>query len=230
MKLSLATILLLFSTANSAQAITVTSYASAIYNPVLLIDGDTGTTSLKISGLGSSSIGKVNVTVRLTKCDDPIDASGGCIGLGTSFNDEISLQLTSPMGTTVYLINPNINPLTGQTPGRRAQFTFDDDALTTIGGNELISGTYRPLEPLSRFNGENGNGDWILTYGDKSTGDPLSVNAFSIKVGAVPVPWQTDALPLTGSTLLFGLGLWAKGKGKLSRGKLSPKSTLIDVR
>jgi hypothetical protein len=226
MKLSLATILLLFATANSAQAITVTSYASAIYNPVLWIDGDTGTTSLNISGFGLSSIGKVNVTVRLTKCDDPIDASGGCIGLGNSFNGEISLQLTSPKGTTVNLISPYT--FTGQTPGRRAQFTFDDDALTTIGGNELISGIYRPVEPLSRFNGENGNGDWILTYGDSRSGDPLSVNAFSIKVAAVP--WQTDALPLTGSTLLFGLGLWAKGKGKLSRRKLTPKSTLIDVR
>jgi hypothetical protein len=26
------------------------------------------------------------------------------------------------------------------------------------------------------------------------------------------VPWETDALPVIGSTVLFGLGLWAKNK------------------
>jgi hypothetical protein len=29
---------------------------------------------------------------------------------------------------------------------------------------------------------------------------------------ATPVPWETDALPVIGSTVLFGLGLWAKNK------------------
>ena len=29
---------------------------------------------------------------------------------------------------------------------------------------------------------------------------------------ATPVPWETDALPVIGSTVLFGLGLWAKQK------------------
>jgi hypothetical protein len=27
-----------------------------------------------------------------------------------------------------------------------------------------------------------------------------------------PVPWETDTLPLVGSTVLFGFGLWAKNK------------------
>jgi hypothetical protein len=29
---------------------------------------------------------------------------------------------------------------------------------------------------------------------------------------ATAVPWETDALPVIGSTVLFGLGLWAKSK------------------
>ena len=29
---------------------------------------------------------------------------------------------------------------------------------------------------------------------------------------ATPVPWETDALPVMGSTILFGLGIWAKRK------------------
>jgi hypothetical protein len=29
---------------------------------------------------------------------------------------------------------------------------------------------------------------------------------------ATPVPWETDALPVIGSTVLFGFGLWARNK------------------
>ncbi len=29
---------------------------------------------------------------------------------------------------------------------------------------------------------------------------------------ATAVPWETDALPVIGSTVLFGLGVWAKSK------------------
>ncbi len=29
---------------------------------------------------------------------------------------------------------------------------------------------------------------------------------------ATPVPWETDALPIVGSTILFAGGLWAKRK------------------
>lgn len=32
----------------------------------------------------------------------------------------------------------------------------------------------------------------------------------------VAVPWETDALPVVGSTVLFGLGIWTKRKRKLS--------------
>ncbi len=33
----------------------------------------------------------------------------------------------------------------------------------------------------------------------------------------VPVPWETDALPVVGSTVLFGLGVWTKRKLKPSK-------------
>jgi len=32
---------------------------------------------------------------------------------------------------------------------------------------------------------------------------------------ATAVPWETDALPVVGTTILFGLGVWAKSKSKL---------------
>lgn len=38
---------------------------------------------------------------------------------------------------------------------------------------------------------------------------------------AVAVPWETDALPVVGSTVLFGLGIW--GKHKLAQRKTNKK-------
>jgi len=48
-----------------------------------------------------------------------------------------------------------------------------------------------------------------------TTNDPL--NGTVTKTGildgsSVPVPWETDALPVVGSTVLFGLGVWTKRK------------------
>jgi hypothetical protein len=37
------------------------------------------------------------------------------------------------------------------------------------------------------------------------------INRLSV-AGATPVPWETDTLPVVGSTILFGLGLWSKRK------------------
>jgi len=37
-------------------------------------------------------------------------------------------------------------------------------------------------------------------------------NSFQINADAVAVPWETDALSVVGSTVLFGMGLWAKNK------------------
>jgi hypothetical protein len=33
-----------------------------------------------------------------------------------------------------------------------------------------------------------------------------------IRAFATPVPWETDALPVVGTTLLFGFGIWRKNK------------------
>jgi hypothetical protein len=207
--LIITTIFGLIAAVNSAQAITVSN--SATFNPVLEVDGFSSTTSLNISGL-TQAISKVTTTINLTKCDDPISSTGQCIGPKFSFNREIALRLTSPSGTIVNLISAGT--FTGQTPGATAIFTFDDDALTFIGGESLISGTYKPVSSLAAFNGENGNGNWTLTYRDTLSLDPLSINAFSLSVSddATPVPWETDALSVIGSTVLFGLGVLVKQK------------------
>ena len=43
---------------------------------------------------------------------------------------------------------------------------------------------------------------------DSSSGGEYAITNFN----ATPVPWETDALPVVGTTLLFGIGIWTKGK------------------
>lgn len=61
----------------------------------------------------------------------------------------------------------------------------------------------------------------IATFGQyQSNGSGTSTvyNSFQINATAAAVPWETDALPVVGSTVLFGLGLW--GKRKLAQKKI----------
>jgi hypothetical protein len=51
-----------------------------------------------------------------------------------------------------------------------------------------------------------------------SRGDAAFTASFS---SSVAVPWETDALPVFGSTVLFGLGIW--GKRKLAQKKTNKK-------
>jgi hypothetical protein len=179
----------------AAEAAAIT--ASETYDPVLFADGSTNSTTLSISGL-INSIAKVTTTINLTKCDDPINTTTGvCEGAGSSFNEEIGLTLTSPLGTSVDLTVPGT--LGGQQPGATATWTFDDGASAGLTGSLLISGTFLPTSPLSAFNGEDGNGTWTLFFSDNFPADPLSVNSWSLTVTPVPGP-----LPVLGVGAAFG--------------------------
>ena len=151
----------------------------------------------------------MTTTVNLTKCDDPISSTGVCEGPGFSYNSEIVLRLISPGGTTVGLINPNT--FFGQTPGTTVTFTFDESSLNPIGGNSLVSGTFNPTGNLNDFIGEDGNGNWTLFFEDVASGDPLSINSFSVTVNTVPEPASTLGLVVIGALGLaskFGKSRW----------------------
>ncbi|MFM7576577.1 MAG: proprotein convertase P-domain-containing protein, partial [Microcystaceae cyanobacterium] len=197
-----------------AQAITIT--ASQTFNPVLQVDAGSSSTALPIPGLPTGPVTNVRTTVNLTKCDDPISSAGVCEGPGFSFNSEIVLRLISPSGTTVNLIDQGT--FSGQTPGATATFTFDQSASNPIGGDSLVSGTFRPTGNLNDFIGQNGNGNWTLFFKDTAGSDPLSINSFEVQVTAVPL--ETDALPVVVGAAFMAGGLWWKKKRAKSKTNL----------
>ena len=67
----------------------------------------------------------------------------------------------------------------------------------------------------SQIGGQNGFFGIVGTANFNSvifTNSQTAVDAFSVDNASVAVPWETDALPVIGSTILFGLGLWARNK------------------
>jgi hypothetical protein len=84
--------------------------------------------------------------------------------------------------------------------------------------NNGISFTDANAEIYNLYFGSSGPG---TVLGDFSTNDLIvfntanmdDTNVFSSSLTpATAVPWETDALPVIGSTILFAGGLWAKRK------------------
>ncbi len=110
-------------------------------------------------------------------------------GSGDSWSEEISFSLTSPMGTTVRLVVDDSDPggetYNDNSNAPRVQVTFDDSAANLVGstnGGLPESGTFRPVEPLSTFNGENPQGTWTLTFGDNFPVDGLCLYGFTLEL------------------------------------------------
>ena len=122
------------------------------------------------------------------------------------FDGDLTVDLTSPAGTTVRLINR-----VGGNGDNFTNTTLDDDfAFNPIGsGTAPFSSTFAPSNPLSAFNGENPNGVWTLTVSDNAANDTGSLNSWSLKLG----PASTNDTT-AGATVL--------ADGKFGSGQINP--------
>ncbi|MDK2771150.1 MAG: M12 family metallo-peptidase [Flavobacterium sp.] len=113
------------------------------------------------------TISDVNITMNVTH---------------TWIND-LTATLISPSGTQVKLIQQQCSPSASIND---IVATFDDSGSNIICGNSPgISGTVKPLELLSSFNGENSTGNWILRILDSYNGDGGSLNSWSLNICTV---------------------------------------------
>jgi subtilisin-like proprotein convertase family protein len=115
------------------------------------------------------------------------DPASTTVGLNHSFVGDLVITLTSPHGTTITLRNSDANA------GRNfCQTTLDDSAATSIQAapstSEPFTGTFKPAQALSTFNGEDPNGNWTLRIADVGPADTGSLRAFSL----VLTPFQCD--------------------------------------
>jgi hypothetical protein len=168
-------------------------------------DGMVGSRNLTIGSHGT--VTDVNLTVDFSKCDDPAIGPNGteCIGIGDAFPDEIGIYLTSPTGQKITLVAPG----TYQGGSGRVTVTFDDEAGSVV-GPVLQSGSFRPVDALSAFDGLDMFGTWLLQLEDTGYGDPLEYFASRLEIGGSatepPPPPPTD-VPEPGSAAIVALGL-----------------------
>ena len=196
---------------------------SAIFRPVLQVDGTTGATELSISGL-TSGISNLLVTIDLTKCGITIEPDGACNATPRdfSYNSEIFLNLAAPDGTNANLVISG--QLSGQSQGATVTWNFADMFSGPVSGSSLSSGNYQPFDSFSTFNGQDGNGSWILTFADTSPvvsgGDPLSINSWYLEVtdsASPPGPSSVPGpLPVLGIAAAFVWSRCLKRRFKLS--------------
>ena len=163
-----------------------------------------------------------NWTLANTEADGSVDTdvSSGTITL-TGGNNGSNLP-----GTTDWTISIN-SARAGNISFNWGYSTLDTPGFDSAG--YLLNGNYTPLaiqdgefstSPVSVNVNINDIFGFRAATSSNSDGPPV----FSVFVDRPPVavPWETDALPVVGSTLLFGIGIWKKYKSSNSN-HLNPK-------
>lgn len=121
--------------------------------------------------------------------------------LAHSFWADLDVFLTHN-GVTVQLTDEN-----GGASDPNGTFTFDDEAATGVGSINTTGGAFRPLNPLSAFDGQSASGLWTLRILDDAGADVGSLGGWTLSLTGdvgpgVPEP-ATWAMMLLG---FFGLG------------------------
>jgi uncharacterized repeat protein (TIGR01451 family) len=155
---ALALVLWLVMLAGAARAQTINQYTDSPPSPIAIVDNDcsvSGTISRTINVAASYTVSDVNIGVFLTH----------------TYRSDLRITLTSPSGTTVGVMTNTAGS------GDNLNDLFDDEAASAITSHSNngtdstttpppYSHSFRPSAALSAFDGENAQGNWVLTICD----------------------------------------------------------------
>ncbi len=106
------------------------------------------------------------------------------LNISHTWDADLDIKLTSPLGTEVILTSGN-----GGSSDNYTDTLFDDEAGTSItSGSAPFTGSFAPEGMLSDFDGESSFGTWTLTISDTATGDGGSLNSWTIFACGSPIP------------------------------------------
>ncbi|MCI0580726.1 MAG: M36 family metallopeptidase [Chloroflexi bacterium] len=158
-----------------------------------------GTSSVasNLSISGSSTIADLNASVNMTH----------------PWVGDLRMVLTHQnTGTSVTIIDrPGVPASTYGCSGDNIATTLDDEASAPVenqcaGGTPTINGTFTPNQALSAFDGQSGNGTWVLTvYDHYTSADAGTLNSWSVRIctaGTAPPPTNTPVPPTATNTPL----------------------------
>jgi subtilisin family serine protease len=131
--------------------------------PVNIVDNATASSRLTVSGL-SGAITDINVTFDITH----------------TYDGDLTVSLVSPAGTRIQLFSR-----LGGSADNFTRTTLDDEASTAINqGTAPFTGTFRPMSPLSGFDGQGAAGTWTLEVVDNASADQGTLNSWSLQIAA----------------------------------------------
>jgi hypothetical protein len=144
------------------------------------VDAGSITRTVNVSGVGI--IGDVNVAVEFNNVD------GGPCHLNPSYSlsNELSMSIEGPGGMKVNLINQSTYSASAPGVPNPVMVTFDDEAGSTASGVP-VSGSFRPVQSLSAFDGQNADGIWTLTFTDNVGADDSCFYSLHITFNAPAV-------------------------------------------
>lgn len=162
-------------------AITVTSSSGGTTIPVSLRTGrpgggltTTSSTDVPKSIPDNDSAGVLsNNVVSGSGILSDLDVTIG--SLTHTFVGDLTIDLISPAGTKVRLFNQH-----GGSGQNFSNTVFNDEAATAISSATApFTGSFRPFEPLTAFDGQQVNGTWKLHVVDHALQDAGSLNSWS---------------------------------------------------
>lgn len=136
-------------------------------------DNNTNWTSSPITVSGTGIVGDVNVLINATQ----------------TWAGDFQFRLLGPNGTIVNLITNR-----GGSGDNFVNTTLDDQAAVAISaGTAPFTGSFRPEQPLSAFNGISGDGVWTLQVRDTAGGDTGVLQNWSVIIGSPETNVFTDS-------------------------------------
>ncbi len=115
------------------------------------------------------------------------------VSINHTWVGDVSIELTSPGGTTVTLLDqPGVPATTFGCNNENINVLFADgqpnpEAICGPADTPWPVTTAGPVTPLSAFNGEDGNGTWTLTAFDSAGGDTGAIVGWELIVNPAPV-------------------------------------------
>ncbi len=161
--------------------------------PLNVIIPDNSAIGVNVNALVADigSVGDVDFRLEGTNCTT--QPGSPTAGLAHTYVGDLFIRLFNPEGTGASIMNrPGVlggDPTFGSSGNNFCGTFFDDDgqfpliqAIAADGTGAPYTGTYRPAQPLAIFDGQAGDGIWVLNLQDRSAGDGGILRRFALVI------------------------------------------------
>ncbi|HEX8148922.1 MAG TPA: S8 family serine peptidase [Pyrinomonadaceae bacterium] len=158
--------------------------------PVTIPDNNSAGVNIPVTVSGfTGAVSDLNFKFGGTSCNATEGSTTN--GVNHPFVGDVIFKLTSPSGKTVTIISQAGGA--SNSGNNFCNTVLDDDTAngsiqSVTAAQNPYTGTFKPANPLSAFDGENPNGTWLLNASDVGATDVGNVTAFSLDITAFSCP------------------------------------------